>query len=82
MPPIYYLAYKTGAWLLNEPTRKLSFELSFDWLTTKLGGVWEPFLLGCLLFGTISAITGSLLIRGLWRLQVIKNWQARKSRRL
>jgi uncharacterized protein (DUF2062 family) len=82
IPPIYYLAYKTGALILNEPTRNIKFELTFHWLMTKLGYIWEPFLLGCFLFGVISAIAGSLIIRGLWRLQVIKSWQARKSRRL
>jgi len=81
MPPIFYLAYKTGAWILHEPTRHIHFALSFEWLMTKLGDIWAPFLLGCFLFGTICAVIGSLLIRGLWRLHVIKNWQARKSNR-
>ena len=82
IPPIYYLAYKTGAWILQEPTRNISFELSFHWLMTKLAYIWEPFLLGCFLFGTICAIAGNLVMRGLWRLHVIKSWQARKLRRL
>jgi uncharacterized protein (DUF2062 family) len=82
MPPIFYLAYKTGAWILREPTHHINFALTFEWLMTQLGDIWEPFLLGCFIFGTISAVMGSLLIRGLWRLQVINNWQARKTSRL
>ena len=81
-PPILYFSYKVGTWLLNEPIRELNFEVSFEWLTTKLGDVWEPLLLGCLFFATLSAILGSLLIRGLWRLKVVKDWQARKEIRL
>jgi uncharacterized protein (DUF2062 family) len=81
IPPLFYLAYKTGAWILLEPTRNISFELSVHWLMTKLEAIWEPFLLGCFLFGTICAITGNLLMRGMWRLHVIKSWQARKLRR-
>lgn len=81
MPPILYFCYKIGAWLLNEPTKTLAFEPTFDWLTTELASIWQPFLLGCLLVATVSAISGNLLIRGLWRLQVVRNWEARKLRR-
>ncbi|HEY4732528.1 MAG TPA: DUF2062 domain-containing protein [Gammaproteobacteria bacterium] len=81
-PPILYLSYKLGTWLLNEPIRDLNFEVTFEWLATKVGDVWEPFLLGCMVFATLSAILGNLLIRGLWRLKVVKNWQARKAIRL
>jgi uncharacterized protein (DUF2062 family) len=81
MPPILYFCYKLGAWLLNEPTKKLNFEPTIQWLTTELASIWQPFLLGCLIVATVSAVTGNLLIRGLWRLQVVRNWEARKRQR-
>jgi uncharacterized protein (DUF2062 family) len=81
MPPLLYFSYKIGAWLLNEPTKNLNFEPTLAWLTTELASIWQPFLLGCLLVATVSAVAGNLLIRGLWRLQVVRNWEARKRRR-
>ncbi len=81
MGPIFYLAYKTGALILNQPTLDFSFELTFDWLTHQLGQIWQPFLLGCLLFGTLAALTGNLIIRSFWRITVRKNWHLRRERR-
>ncbi|MGD9000231.1 MAG: DUF2062 domain-containing protein, partial [Granulosicoccaceae bacterium] len=33
MPPLFYFAYKLGAWVLGLPPGKFHFELSFEWLT-------------------------------------------------
>jgi uncharacterized protein (DUF2062 family) len=81
MAPIFYLAYKTGALILNEPPLDISFELTLEWMTTQLGDIWQPFLLGCLLFGTLSALLGNLIVRSFWRLQVRKNWRLRREKR-
>lgn len=81
MPPIYYLAYKFGAWLMNVPAGKFHFELSFAWISQSLGSLWEPLLLGCLIFGTVGAALGFTLVRTLWVVMVKRNWNARKGRR-
>ena len=80
IPPMFYFAYKVGAWTLNVPVRENSFELSWEWLTTELTAIWEPFLLGCLICAIISGTVGAVLIRGLWRFNVVKQWQARQLR--
>jgi len=79
-PPILYFSYKIGTWLLNEPTHNLNFEPTFAWLTTELASIWQPFLLGCLITATVSAAVGYLLMRGLWRLHVVRHWEVRKER--
>lgn len=81
MPPIFFAAYKTGAWLLDETPKIIQFEISFRWLFTKLGDIWEPFLLGCAVLATFTAALGNVAVRLLWRLQVIRNWRERKDRR-
>ncbi len=81
MGPIFYLAYKTGALILNQPVEDVSFELSFDWLFTQLGQIWQPFLLGCLFYGTLGALSGNLAIRTFWRFTVRKNWRLRQLKR-
>lgn len=82
MPPLFYFAYKVGAWLLDKPYAQIKFELSWQWLTQSLGDIWQPFLLGCLLVGASSALAGSLLVRALWRMKVQQTWNERKQKRL
>ncbi len=86
MAPIFYLAYKIGSLALGEAPQEIEFELSVEWMTTQLDDIWQPFLLGCLILGSLASLTGNLLVRSFWRLQVRKNWklrvEARRKRRL
>jgi hypothetical protein len=80
IPPMFYSAYLVGAWLLGTPPNDFAFELTFDWLFSELAHVWQPFLLGCLVMSTVSALSGFLLIRLLWRYQIWQHIKYRKSR--
>jgi len=80
IPPYIFIAYKTGAWLLNIPPGAFQFEMSLHWFTEELMGVWQPLLLGCLTYAILSAVTGYLVIRGLWRITAVFKWQARKTK--
>jgi len=79
--PLFFAAYKVGAWLLDETPRRIHFEATLEWLLTRLVDVWEPFLLGCLVMGTASAILGQLTVRVIWRIHVIQSWRERRARR-
>ena len=79
--PIFIFAYELGTWLLNEPVRQIAFEFSVKWLTGSLVLIWKPLLLGCFILGTISSISGYVLVIWLWRLSLIKKWKERKLRR-
>ena len=81
MPPLFYFAYKIGAWTLRAPPQHFSFELSFHWLSESLIMIWEPFLLGCLILGASSALIGSITVRALWRYSGGQLWNARKQKR-
>lgn len=81
IPPMFYFAYRVGAWVMDAPSREFSFQLSYDWLATELGAIWQPFLLGCFICGVISAALGYFTIRGLWRLHLIKYLSRRKQAR-
>lgn len=78
MPPLFYAAYELGAWVLEEKVSAQAFELSWDWLLTQLGGIWQPFLLGCFLFGLSLAVLGHVAVRLFWRIHVSQAWQQRK----
>lgn len=81
MAPIFYFAYKLGAWLLNVPPREFHFQLSNEWLMAELGASWGPLLLGSLVLASASAVAGFSLIRGLWRLRLVRHLHRKKQAR-
>jgi uncharacterized protein (DUF2062 family) len=81
MGPIFYGAYVIGSVVLDLPARDIEFEISWDWLTTQLGAIWEPFLLGCLICGVVSAFLGAVVVQFVWRLHVYWRWRTRAQRR-
>jgi len=81
MPPLFFTAYKLGAWLLSESPRSIEFEISIDWLVNSLAGIWQPFLLGCLAMGALCAVVGYLAVQIIWRIHVLQSWRERRRRR-
>lgn len=82
IPPMFYFAYRVGAWTLDRPPSTFDFQLSFDWLKSELGHIWEPLILGSLICGILSAALGYVLARLLWRYLVIKSWNKRRRNRI
>jgi uncharacterized protein (DUF2062 family) len=78
MPPMFYAAYWVGSLMMDIPPDPSGFQFSLDTLMDSLGASWKPFLLGCLVLGTLSSIVGYVLARTLWRLAVIKRWLERQ----
>jgi len=81
MPVLFYFAYLLGGWVLGLPPSDFDFELSFTWLANGLMAIWQPFLLGCAIMGITSSVVGYVFIRLLWRWNVVRRWELRKSRR-
>lgn len=82
MGPMFYGAFELGAFILSDTTSVWPpFELSWIWIETALLLIWKPFLLGCLILGIISSIAGYIIIRLLWRWQIVREWKQRKLRR-
>ncbi len=78
--PLFFSAYKFGAWLLAETPEKIKFEISIDWVVTQLVEIWQPFLLGCFVLGLASAAIGHAAVRIIWRIHVVQSWQLRGRR--
>lgn len=78
--PLFYAAYRFGAWMLDIAPRQIHFEMSVQWLLTRLVEIWEPFLLGCFVLGLVSALVGNLAVRAIWRIHVIQSWKLRRER--
>jgi len=76
--PMYVTAYWVGCHLLGIQERRFAFEMSWEWLTTRLLPVWKPFLLGCFVMGTVTALVGYALLAGLWHLSLVIKYRKRK----
>jgi hypothetical protein len=79
--PIFYFAYRLGAWLLDRRIEVTTIEPSWSWLSQHLGEIGWPLLFGSLVCGWVAGVTGMVLVRVLWRLHVIRRWRERRQRR-
>jgi uncharacterized protein (DUF2062 family) len=82
MGPIFYAQYRTGAWLLGQSPGDFRFELSLEWLTEGFMNIWQPMLLGTLVFAIVFSILGYALLNRLWMISVMRRYKARPHFRL
>jgi uncharacterized protein (DUF2062 family) len=75
MPPLFYFAYLVGLWVLNLPSATFSVDAVLS------GGLWMPFLTGCLILGVLCATAGYFGIQGFWTYYVSKRWTRRQLKR-
>jgi uncharacterized protein (DUF2062 family) len=80
MTPLFLFAYKVGARLMGIHAGKLSFanfSFSIAWVKQTLHGKFQPFFLGCLVCGVVSALVGYFGVKWIWRYFTVKNWKMR-----
>jgi len=77
IPPMFYGAYKVGAWVMQTPEQDFHFEISFEWLSNGMSAIWQSFLLGCAILGVSCGILGYLGIKLMWRWMVVRKWRNR-----
>jgi uncharacterized protein (DUF2062 family) len=79
IPPMFYGAYRLGAWILGQPVAPFDLEfwaLPANWLT-----ILSPLALGCLLCGMACSVIGYFAVRLAWRWHVVRHLQRRRARR-
>jgi uncharacterized protein (DUF2062 family) len=81
IPPMFYFAYKLGAWLLDWEVTMGAFEPSLSWIVAQLSQIWQPLLLGSLVCGWVVGATGFFAAHAAWRLHVVRRWRARRLHR-
>ncbi len=81
MGPVFFFAYKLGAWLLNSQLTVTEVHITLDWLGERLEEVWRPLLLGSLLCGWVAGITAFIIVRIVWRVRVKRRWRERRQSR-
>lgn len=78
--PMFYFAYRLGAWVLDVEISTGPFELSWQWFGSQFATIWRPVLVGCLVCGCGAGLTGAVASRLLWRFHVIRRWRQRRVR--
>jgi hypothetical protein len=82
MPPIIYVAYQLGAWVLGENVQAMEFSLSSEWVLNTLSQAWLPFIVGSFMLSILSGIVGYIGVQMLWRIHVRRAWKQRQLRRI
>lgn len=80
MAASYYFCYTVGRLILQTPPQAFVFEPSWEWFTSELARIWQPFLLGSLVVASASSLLGYAGMRLLWRWHVVREWERRKGR--
>lgn len=79
--PMFYGAYKLGAWLIGRPPQDVHFEFSLHWLGSTFTTIWEPLLLGCAVIALLSGLAGYWGVQLAWRWAVVQKMSLRRSTR-
>lgn len=80
IPPMFYFNYLVGTWILGKPTQQVQFELTWEWFSESLAGIWEPLYLGSLICAVLAAALGYVAMRGFWRWHVVCHIRKRAQR--
>jgi uncharacterized protein (DUF2062 family) len=78
--PVFFGAYWVGTVLTGGNMEAFDFALTWEWVSENLVTIWKPFLLGCLVSGTLAALFGYLGMSVWWRQHVMHRYQRRLER--
>lgn len=77
MPPVFYLNYRVGTWILGAPPDVGEFQMSLEWIAGQLDAIWVPLYFGSTVVGIVFGLLGYVGIRAFWRWQVIQRYRKR-----
>ena len=82
MPAVFFCTYQAGAWLMDVPARHLPDELTWEWISSELSTLWQPFLLGSVVVGLVLGVIAYFGVMMYWRWWVSRQWARRKKKRM
>jgi len=77
IPPMFYFAYRLGAWLLGVDVEISHIRLNMEWLRANASTIGYPLVFGSLVCGWVAGVSGFVIVRVLWRFHVISRWRER-----
>ena len=79
--PIFYLAYKIGAVLLDIPPETFPTELSWAWLSEEIALRCKPLALGSFIMATSVSSTVYLVVSAVWHISTLHRYRHRHMHR-
>ncbi len=79
MPPMYYMEYLTGSFILGMETTPV--ELTLEWFSDNIGNIFIPLYVGTAFYSVFGSTLGYYLVNFLWRSSVIRDQEIRKNGR-
>ncbi|WP_297431428.1 DUF2062 domain-containing protein [Sulfurimonas sp.] len=68
MPPMYYMEYLTGSFLLHMKPQPV--EMTLSWFSNNLDNIFIPLYFGTAIYSIFGSILGYFLVNYLWKLSV------------
>lgn len=79
MPPIAFINYRLGAWLLGQPPGDWTFEPSLAWLLERASDIGLPLLTGSMAMAVIAGAATFSIVHLVWRWRIISRFRRRRS---
>ncbi len=79
MPPIFFVCYQLGAWLLGKPPLDWAYEPSLEWFLKQIGDLGWPLLVGSLTIGVVASALTFIIADLLWRRRIISKFRRRRA---
>ena len=69
MAPMMYFAFEVGTWITGQSVDLSTYNLSWDWLISRIAEIWLPLIVGCLTCGLTLGGLGFLGVQFYWRMR-------------
>jgi len=65
MPPMYYIEYELGSFLLGIQPQPV--ELTLEWFSNNMDAIFVPLYFGTLIFSIVGSITAYFIVNYFWK---------------
>jgi uncharacterized protein (DUF2062 family) len=80
IPIIFFSCYKTGDLFMGSDNT-LVFEANLQWIMDSFTVIGPPFLLGCLILGSVFSFLGYVIVHSAWYYNTKRAWNNRRARK-
>lgn len=79
--PIFYLAYRLGAVILNVPPEPFPDQVTMEWFGSELAAIWKPLFYGSFIIASSVASTAYVVVNMIWQVMTRKRYRLRRQNR-